>query len=371
MKVRALLIVALVAMLALAVAPLATAQDLTPVRLVLKWVTQSQFAGYYAAQELGYYEEEGLDVEIIAAGVDISPLQLVSAGDAEFGINWSGGLLSARDTGEDLVIVGQIYQRSGMRLISWADNDITAPEALAGRTVGVWPGENALPAFATLRQANLDPDNPDDVTVVGQAFDMNAFIARELDAASAMTYNELAQVLETPAEDGTFPQYTLDDLNVMDFNELGTAMLEDHLFARADWLAEAGNEEVAVQFLRASFRGWAHCRDNPDECVQFVIDNGGGIVGAGHETWMMNEVNKLVWPSENGIGIMDETLFQQSVDVALEAGFITNEVEGEGVSYRNDLAQQALDSLAEDFPDLDLVAEEYEAPVVDVTAGGQ
>ncbi|KAB2866000.1 MAG: ABC transporter substrate-binding protein, partial [Anaerolineae bacterium] len=57
----------------------AQAQDLTPVRLQLKWVTQAQFAGYYAALNQGYYEEAGLDVEIIPGGPDISPQQVLAA----------------------------------------------------------------------------------------------------------------------------------------------------------------------------------------------------------------------------------------------------------------------------------------------------
>jgi NitT/TauT family transport system substrate-binding protein len=364
---KRLLMVVLVALLALSILPAAQAQDAVPVRIVLKWVTQAQFAGYYAAEALGYYEEEGIDAEIIAAGVDISPLQLVAAGDAELGINWSGGLLSAREAGEDLVIVSQIYQTSGMRQITWADTGLETFDALAGMTVGVWPGENALPTFAALTSAGLDPENPDDVNVVGQAFDMNAFLNREIDAASAMTYNELAQVLETPDADGNL-QYTLEDLNVLDFNENGTAMLEDHIFGRADWVAE--NEEAVIAFLRASYRGWAYCRDNAAECVDIVLEQGTAL-GAGHQAWMMNEVNKLVWPSPNGVGIMDADLWQQSVDVALEAGFISADPGGEGVSYRNDLAQAALDSLMADFPDLDLMGTEWEAPVVEVTVGGE
>lgn len=373
MNIRRLLLTVMIGLLVLAVVPVTTqAQDeeLTPVSVVLKWVTQAQFAGYYAAQELGYYEEEGLDVEIIAAGVDISPLQLVAAGDADMGINWSGGLMSARDAGEDLVIIAQIFQESGMRQITFADTGLDSIDDLAGFTVGVWPGENALPTFAALRSVGLDPEDPIDVEVVGQAFDMNAFLGREIDAASAMTYNELAQVLETTDEDGNLI-YTMDDLNVIDFNAIGTAMLEDHLFTRAEWLAAEGNEEIAIGFLRATFRGWIYCRDNPEDCVQFVLENGGGIVGEGHERWMMNEINKLVWPSPAGIGVMDADLWQQSVDVALDADFVSEDPGGEGISYRNDLAQAALDSLAADFPDLDLIGADWEAPEVEITPNGQ
>ncbi|MBK8024378.1 MAG: ABC transporter substrate-binding protein [Chloroflexi bacterium] len=208
------------------------------------------------------------------------------------------------------------------------------------------------------------------MVIAQQAFDMNAFLAREIDAASAMTYNEMAQVLETVAEDGTFPVYTLADLNVLDFNEYGTAMLEDGIFARAEWLAEEGNEEIAIKFLRASFRGWAACRDNPDQCVDFVLAEG-PTLGVGHQAWMMNEINKLVWPSANGIGLMDPAAFDITAQIALDYGIISSAAEGEGVTYRTDLAQAALDSLMADMADLDVMGADYVAPEVAITPNGE
>ncbi len=357
------------ALIVLAVVP-AAAQDLTPISIVLKWVPQAQFAGYYAAEALGYYEEEGLDVTIIAAGVDINPQQLVSSGEAEFGTDWMGNLLATRETGQDVVNIAQIYQRSGMRQLTWVDSDLTSFEQLGGKVVGVWCCGNQFPTFAALTKAGFDPENPDDVTVAQQAFDMNAFLAREIDAASAMTYNEMAQVLEFVGPAGEFPVYTLEDLNVLDFNEFGTAMLEDGIFARAEWLAEAGNEEIAIKFLRASFRGWIYARDFPAETVEFVLA-AGPTLGVGHQEWQMNEVNKLVWPSTAGIGLMDADAFDVTAQIALDYGIISAAAEGEGVTYRTDLAQAALDSLMTDMADLDAMGADYVAPEVAITANGE
>ncbi|MBK8030590.1 MAG: ABC transporter substrate-binding protein [Chloroflexi bacterium] len=186
---------------------------------------------------------------------------------------------------------------------------------------------------------------------------MNAFLNREIDAASAMTYNELAQVLEFVGDGSAFPVYTLEDLNVLDFNEYGTAMLEDGIFARAEWLAEEGNEEIAIKFLRASFRGWIACREDAQQCVDFVLE-AGPTLGQGHQLWQMNEVNKLVWPSEAGIGLMDAEAFDITAQIALDYGIISSAAEGEGVTYRTDLAQAALDSLQADMADLDVTARE-------------
>src|SRR5881227_2642416 len=90
----------------------AQSAKLTKVTLQLKWVTQAQFAGYYAAKAKGYYNQVGLDVNIKVGGPDISPEQVVLGRQAEFGIDWLPSLLAQRDTGNDLVDIGQVFTRS-------------------------------------------------------------------------------------------------------------------------------------------------------------------------------------------------------------------------------------------------------------------
>jgi len=176
-----------------------------------------------------------------------------------------------------------------------------------------------------------------------------------------MIYNEYAQVLETKnPETGNLYQPT--DLNVINWNDEGTAMLQDALFARASWLSEAGNEDVATRFLKASFQGWIYCRTNPADCIEYTV-NAGSTLGTGHQTWMMNEINALIWPSPNGIGIIDPAQWQQTVDVSLEAGIIKAAPPAE--AYRTDLATAALADITDDSKGAD-----FQKGVVEVTEGG-
>ena len=108
-------------------------QQPASVTLQLKWVTQAQFAGYYAALEQGYYDDENLDVTIKPGGPDIVPEQAVLGKQAEFGIDWLDNLLATRDQGGKIVNVAQVFARSGMTELTWADSGISDIKGLEGK----------------------------------------------------------------------------------------------------------------------------------------------------------------------------------------------------------------------------------------------
>ncbi|RME52463.1 MAG: ABC transporter substrate-binding protein [Caldilineae bacterium] len=336
--------------------------EMTPIKLQLQWVTQSQFAGYFAAVDQGFYEEQCLDVTILEGAVDIVPQQVVASGQAEFGIAWVPKVLASRAEGADLVNIAQVFQRSGTLEVSWADNPVPDIPSMKGKRIGTWGFGNEHELFAAMRMFGIDPNNPDDVTIVQQSFDMLALLNRELDAAEAMIYNEYAQVLETVNPE-TGELYKPEDLVVIDFNDVGTAMLQDHVFVRESWLAEEGHEDLAVRFLAASFKGWQFCRDNFDACVDIVLKNG-PTLGESHMRWQLNEINKLIWPSPQGIGVMDEALWNQTVEVSVDGGVIP-EPPSEG-AFRTDLAKAAHELL-----DGDLTGENYQPITVELHEGGE
>ncbi len=309
-----LTLVVVVALVGAACARRQASVEKTKVRVQLKWVTQAQFAGYYAAKEKGYYDQENLDVTIQPGGPDIVPEQVVAGGGAEFGIDWLPSLLSSRDQGVPLVNIAQIFTYSGMRQLSWKDSGIKGPADYKGKKIAVWFGGNEFALLATLEKYKLDREK--DVTLVKQPFDMNLLLKKEVAAASAMTYNEYKQVLDGGAKP--------EDLVVVDFNVEGTAMLEDGIFVKQDWLNDAKNKEVAARFLRATLKGWEFCRDNAAECVDIVLKQSPTLPKE-HQTWMMTEINKLIWgPPQptTPIGKMDPAAFQRTADIALKFGVI-------------------------------------------------
>jgi NitT/TauT family transport system substrate-binding protein len=332
------------------------------VRLQLQWTPQAQFAGYFAADQQGYYEEENLSVEILDGGPTVVPQQVGSAPDGpEFTIAWVPKVLEARKAGSDLVDIAQIFQRSGTLSVAWADSGISDPCDFAGKKVGVWDFGNEFEVTAAA-SINCQLTAGEDYEKVIQPFDMTLLLSRQIDVAEAMIYNEYAQVLEaTNPETGEL--YQPEDLTVIDYNDEGTAMLQDALFARQSWLEEGNNRDIAVRFVRASLRGWIYCRENQEDCIQYTTDAGSQL-GAGHQAWMMNEVNPLIWPSPNGIGVMDAALWDQTVEIALQAGIIDEAPPAE--AYTTDIVEEALEGISEDT-----VGEGFQKGAVEVTPGGE
>lgn len=318
----------------------------TPVSLQLQWVTQAQFAGYFAAQDQGFYADQCLDVTIVEGGVDIVPQTQLADGAVDFALSWVPKALASREAGANIVNIAQIFQRSGTLQVSFADAGITSSADFAGKKIGNWGFGNEFEIFAALTMNGIDPATG--VELVQQQFDMAGLLAGDIDAAEAMTYNEYAMVLEAINPD-TGALYTPEDFNVVSYEDEGVGMLQDAIWADADKLAsDAAYRETAVKFVAASIQGWAFCRDNTEACRDIVVAQG-STLGASHQLWQMNEVNKLIWPANLGAGIIDATAWDRTVSLAMD----TKNLEGSTVltaaptdgSYTNDIVEEALSIL--------------------------
>ena len=222
-------------------------------KLQLQWVTQAQFAGYFAAVDQGFFRDEGLDVEILEGGVDIVPQTVLAQGQADFAIAWVPKALASREQGAQITDVGQIFQRSGTLQVSFKDKAISGPADLRGKKVGNWGFGNEYELFAGMTEAGLDPAK--DVTLVQQQFDMLALLKGDIDAAQAMTYNEYAQVLEAK-NPATGKLYQPSDFTTLNWNDVGTAMLQDAVWANTEKLeSDTAYQDTTVKFLTARGEG--------------------------------------------------------------------------------------------------------------------
>lgn len=343
--------------------PAAEDDIVVPVSLQLQWSAQAQFAGYYAALGEGYFTDEGLDVEIVEGGVDIVPQLQLATGAADYAIAWVPKALESREQDANITNVAQMFQRSATTHVAWADSGIETIEDLEGKKIGSWMFGNEYEPAAALKQAGLPYEGD---AFIQQDFDMQALLTRQLDAAQAMTYNEYAMLLETVNPD-TGELYQPDDFNVIDYNEVGTAMLQDAIWADTARLAEDEEyQETTQKLIKASIKGWVFCRDNPEECVEYVLEAGPAL-GTSHQQWMLAEASKLVWPSPNGAGVLDEAMWDQTVQISTDLGLLSAEPDPE--AYTTEYAEAAVSELEEEG--VDVIGENFEPEPVELTEGGQ
>ncbi len=342
---------------------------LTPVSLQLQWTAQAQFAGYYAAVDQGYYKAEGLDVTIKEGGPDIVPQDALAAGDVDYAISWVPKVLGSIEQGANITDVAQIFARSATTQISFKDKNITSPADLKGKHVGSWGYGNEWELFAGMQKDGVQVS---DIKLVQQAFDMTGFLSGDIDAAQAMTYNEYAQVLET-INPKTGKLYQPDELNVINWNDVGTAMLQDAIWANADKLSsDSAYADQTVKFIKASIKGWIFASTDPQKAAE-IVAAAGSQLPAGHQLWMTNEVNKLIWPSTDGIGMIDKAAWANTVDIAMntknETGATIITKDPPKTAYSNEYVTKALDELKAEG--VDVMGAGFTPITVTLKEGGQ
>jgi NitT/TauT family transport system substrate-binding protein len=209
------------------------------------------------------------------------------------------------------------------------------------------------------------------VEIITQDFNMNAFLQGDIDAAQAMTYNEYAQLLEAMNPD-TGELYQPEDFNVISYEDTVGAMLQDAIWADTARLeSDTEYQETTVAFLKAVIKGWMFAAENPERAAEITIAEGSGW-GPSHELWMVNETNKLIWPSPNGIGIIDEAAFERTVAGALsaenESGARLITTEPPATAWTNEWIQLALDELIAEG--IDVTGASFEPIEVELLEGG-
>ncbi len=350
-------------------------EPLTSITLQLQWLPQAQFAGYYVAQEQGYFEEEGFDeVEIVPSGGDIVPQDALVAGDADFAIAWVPKVLGTLEaTGVELTDIAQVFQESGTLQVSWKGDGIESVADFEGKRIGSWGFGNEWEIFAAMAADDLDAST---VSITTQDFSMNALLDRDVDAAQAMTYNEWAQILEVVNPE-TGELYQPEDFDVVSYQDTEGAMLQDAIWADTQRLADdPAYADAAVRFLKAVTKGWIFARDNPEEAAEIVYDIASNAeaafpVGPVHQLWQMNEVNKLIWTGAD-FGIVDQAAWDKTVAGALSAvnqdGLELITTEPAASAFSNEYIEQALAELEEEGVE---VGGEYTPIDVVLTEGGQ
>lgn len=214
------------------------------VTVQLNWFHQAQFAGFYAADQLGFYTAEGLEVSLLPLSEpNADVITPVIDGTADFGLNPGTALVTARSQGQPVTAIAAIYRRHPLVFITLAGSGIARPHDFPGHTMRALPptGGAAIAFQAMMARLVLDPDS---VRPVETGFDLSPFFASEVDIWPGFITNEVLVAREQGYQ-----------VNVILPEAYGVHTYGDTLFATEQLIRD--NPDLVLRFLRATLRGGA------------------------------------------------------------------------------------------------------------------
>jgi ABC-type nitrate/sulfonate/bicarbonate transport system substrate-binding protein len=241
----------------------------TKLRITLGWISNVEFGGYFIADDRGYYAEEGLEIEFLPGGANApSASQSLAAGNADIGLSPSmSDTIVAAAKGNDLQILGAVFQDSPGGIVSLTKKPITTPKELAGAKVlgqtGTQPYLDAILELADLPPATYD--------FVPAGFDPSPLVDGQGDAYTCYVTNQ-PTTLETQ-----FGLVKDEDYVTVTYSRLGLPSYADVIVSTGAF-AKA-NEEAVVKFLRASVRGWQDNVSDPAIAAKLCVEKYGADLG--------------------------------------------------------------------------------------------
>ena len=253
--------------------------------LILQWVPQAQFSGYYVARELGLYKKFGIDLTIISGGPDRPPSEFLRDHKADFASLWLSSGLQMRSDGIKAVNIAQIVQRSALMLVAKKSGGIRTLRDIDGKKVGLWGPVFQIQPKALFKKFDLK------VTVIPQSFTLNLFLRDGVQLASAMWYNEYHTLLSS----GLNP----DELVTFFFHEYGLNFPEDGIYTLEDTLEK--DADLCKAFVEASLEGWSYGFAHPEKALDIIMNilkKEHVPASRIHQKWMLDRMKDLILPED-------------------------------------------------------------------------
>ena len=324
MKRKATIILAMLLLVAL----LATCQPQEvkkppdKVTVQLKWVHQANVAGFYVAQERGYYAEENIAVTLVEGGPDIDEEERVAAGQADFGMGAPDRIFVHRCQGEPTVAIAAIYRRNPLVFVTLADSGIERPADFLGRTVAIAGADGELQFEAMMNKLGLDIGQVD---IVPYSYDYAPFYNGEVDITMAYATGGLIRMRQKGYQ-----------VNLIWPSDYGLHLYADTLITTDQLIAE--NPDLVTRFLRATLRGWREAIEDPEAAVAIILKYA-KEADPELQTQMMEASVPLVHTGEDQIGWMRAEVWQGMHDILLEQGILDEPVDLDKV-YRMQFLQK-------------------------------
>ncbi len=259
------------------------------------WLPQAQFAGYYVAQDQGFFKDAGLDVKIIHPSASVNALTFLESENADVITLFLVTALSAAQDGLDLVNIAQFSQHSAIMFVTMKSSGIETLTDFEGRKVGIWRS-----GFREVPQALLDQQNIE-VEWIPILSTVNLFLLGGIDVMSVMWYNEYHQIYLSGVN--------MDEMNTFFMSDYGLDIPEDGLYVLRKNLEN--RKEDLCAFVAASLHGWEYAAQNKEYTVDLVVSlmrEQNIPSNHAHQRWMLDKILEVQDFSGNG---KNATLLQE------------------------------------------------------------
>ena len=289
----------------------AQGKSLKKAKLMLHWIPQARFAGFFVAYEKGFYKKHGIDLTIVPGGPNRSSYEYLRDGKADFVTLWLSSGIQMRAERMKIVNISQIVQQSGFMLIAKKTSGINTIRDIQGKKVGLWKSPFDLRPRALFRKYDIK------VKVVPQSTTVNLFLRDGVHVASAMYYNEYHTLLNSGLDSHELTPFFFRDYG-LDFPEDGIYTLEDTL---------KSDPELCRSFIKASQEGWRHAFVNPDEAVLIVLKHlRKAYIPASwtHQKWVLKHMRELIFKETESDSLwkLSKEGFIRTADEMKRIGFI-------------------------------------------------
>lgn len=280
------------------------------VNLKLKWLHQAQFAGNYVAVDKGFYQEEGLAVNLIPFSFEDPTITSVSEGRDTFGITGADELVLARAKGIPIKAIAVIYKINPVAAYALKSSGITKPQDFVGKKVGLEKGANVEYLYAAMMgKLGISRTKIKEMAI---GYDAKELLAGKTDVSTGYIINEPQQVIEAGKE-----------VNTILMADYGVNMYADVVFATEDTIQN--KPDLVSRFLRATLKGWQYAIEHQAEAVESSLKYAAKSTKA-HETYMLMTSIPLIHTGASPLGMMELKQWEQVQNILLEQKILTKPI---------------------------------------------
>jgi NitT/TauT family transport system substrate-binding protein len=233
--------------------------QLTQITLQLKWTYNAGFVGDLVAKDKGLWKEQGLDVQIRPGGPGITPVKVVTSGDAQFGVATGDQLLLAAEDGNPVIAVALAYNKNPLAWIVRGESKINSAADFKGKKIGLSFIDDEPLFNAMMARVGLDPKK--DVQVVPVKFDTSPFLRKEVDGFPIFRNTQGIELASELRKQGV-------ETKTIGPADEGLVSYSNLYFTTNDYLNQ--HPEVVKAFVAGALKAWEYAQAHPDEAATIV-----------------------------------------------------------------------------------------------------